>query len=308
MKKEVYPLVSIITINYNNAKVTCELLESLKHVTYPNLEILVVDNASLESPNIIKDQYPFVNLICSDKNLGFAGGNNLGFINARGKYFLMLNNDTEVDAGFLEPLVEKMESDDKIGAVGSKIIYYHSKDTIQYAGGESINPYTGRGSFVGKNEKDKGQYNFCSPTPFTHGAAMMVSRKVIENIGMMADIYFLYYEELDFCERIKRAGYTIWYVGASVVYHKESMTIGKENPVKVYYMTRNRLVFMRRNVKGLKLLSSMLFFSLASVPKNTFKYLLQKRFDLLKAFYKGYTWNWVNKDIHENPSIKITQL
>src|SRR3712207_56119 len=121
-----YPLVSIVTINYNGAKVTCELLESLKKVTYPNFEVIVVDNASKEDPGMIKEKYPNTVLIRSKENLGFAGGNNEGFKVAKGKYFLMLNNDTEVDPGFLQPLVERMESDGKIGAVSSKLIYFGS--------------------------------------------------------------------------------------------------------------------------------------------------------------------------------------
>lgn len=306
--EKAYPLVSVITINYNNAEVTCALIESLTRISYPELEIIVVDNASEEDPDAIKERYPFIRLLKNNNNLGFAGGNNTGFKAARGKYFLLLNNDTEVDKRFLEPLVEKMESEPDIGVTGSKLIYYDAPDTVQYAGGCEINPYTGRGTFIGKGMKDCEKYNGCMPTPFAHGAAMMVSRKVVEKVGMMADLYFLYYEELDFCERIKRAGYSIWYIGTSVVYHKESMSVGKENPLKVYYMTRNRLVFMRRNVKGIKLLSSFLFFTLFSLPKNSLKYLMQRRYDLLKAYYKGYIWNLSNAGIHENPTIKLSDV
>lgn len=307
MKKEeswMRPLVSIVTINYNGVSVTCELLKSLRKVTYPNIEVIVVDNASKEDPSPIKENFPEVMLVKNKENLGFAGGNNEGFKIAKGKYFLMLNNDTEVDPDFLQPLVAKMESDPGIGAVSPKLIYYGTDDIIQYAGSSVINPYTGRSNFIGEKQKDNGQFNCCLQTHYAHGAAMLINRRMVEEIGMMADLYFLYYEELDFCERIKNAGYTIWYVGESVVYHKESMTVGKENPLKTYYMTRNRLVFMRRNIRGIKLLVNLMFFTFISIPKNSIKYLLKKRVDLLKAFYKGYMWNWSHHNIFDNPKIE----
>ena len=299
-----YPLVSIVTINYNGYKVTTELLESLRKLTYPNVEVIVVDNASKEDPNPIKEKYPEIILIKNKENLGFAGGNNEGFKIAKGKYLLMLNNDTEVDPEFLFPLVSKMESDSNAGAVSPKLVYYGTDGIIQYAGSSVINPYTGRSGLIGWKEKDEGQYNCCNMTPYAHGAAMMIRSSILKEIGMMADLYFLYYEELDFCERIKEAGYKIWYVGDSLVFHKESMTVGKENPLKTYYMTRNRLVFIRRNLKGVKRMISLLFFTFVSVPRNTLKFIATKRIDLLKAFFRGYFWNWYNHKIYNNPKIE----
>lgn len=298
---ERYPLVSIITINYNGASVTCELLESLKKVTYPNFEVIVVDNASKEKPDLIEQKHPWANLLRLSQNLGFAGGNNEGFRVARGDYFLLLNNDTEVDPGFLEPLVEKMKAEPQAGVVSSKLIYYHSDGIIQYAGSSLINPYTGRSYFIGQKEKDQGQYNIACQTPYGHGASMLVSRKAIEKVGLMADLYFLYYEELDFCERIRKAGFSIWYVGDSVVYHKESMSVGRESPLKTYYMTRNRLLFMRRNVKGFTFGVSLMFFTFISIPKNIISYAVRRRYDLLKAFISGFLWNWFNFKIYDNP-------
>jgi GT2 family glycosyltransferase len=303
MEKRGNPLVSIITINYNNAAVTCELLKSLEKATYPDFEVIVVDNGSKENPDIIKEKFKWVTLLKTGKNLGFAGGNNAGFQVAVGKYFLMLNNDTEVAPDFLEPLVQKLENDPQVGVVSSKLIYFNSDNIIQYAGSSPVNKFTGRSSFIGQKEKDSIHYTCDCETNFGHGAAMMIPRKVVEEIGLMADLYFLYYEELDFCERIKKAGYKVWFVGQSVVYHKESMSVGKSSPLKTYYMTRNRLLFMRRNGKGLSLAFSMFFFTFISMPKNIISFALQRRYDLLKAFLKGYMWNWYNFDIHSNPKL-----
>lgn len=304
MEERGNPLVSIITINYNNASVTEELIQSLQNITYPNVEIIVVDNGSTENPDQIKEKFPFVNLLKTGNNLGFAGGNNEGFKVAKGEYFLMLNNDTEVDPSFIEPLLDKFENDTSAGVVSSKLIYYHSDGIIQYAGSSPMNMLTGRSRFIGQKEKDQGQYNTCCPTYFGHGAAMMVPRKVVEKVGLMADLYFLYYEELDFCERIRKAGYSIWYTGLSKVYHKESMSVGKESPLKIYYMTRNRLLYLRRNGKGISLAISLAFFTFVAMPKNLINYLTKKRYDLLKAFLSGFIWNWYNDNIYYNPKLE----
>ncbi len=304
MKAQVqYPLVSIISINYNAARVTCAMLDSLKKISYPAYEVIIVDNASQEDPSLIQNEHPWVKFIRSEKNLGFAGGNNLGLNIAEGKYFLLLNNDTEVPIGFLEPLVSRMESDQKIGAVSPKIIFYHSPGIIQFAGFNPINPYTGRGTAIGSKQKDNGYFNTSMPTSRAHGAAMLISRKVVEDIGLMAELFFLYYEEMDYCERIKRAGYSIWYEANSTVFHKESVATGKGSSLKTYYLTRNRLLYQRRNVSGLTLLISLLFFMVFTIPKNSISFALEGKTDMLKAFWKGILWNLQTKDIHKNESL-----
>lgn len=299
MTSAVQPLVSIVTVNYNGVKVTSEFLNSIQQITYSSIEVIVVDNASAENPDVLKERYPWITLIKSPVNTGFAGGNNIGFRAAKGKYFLMLNNDTEVAPGFLEPLVKKMEEHANIGVVSSKVIFFNSDNILQYAGAGSIHPITGRGGFIGTNEKDFFQYQ-SAETGHAHGAAMMVKREVIEKIGLMAELYFLYYEELDFCERIKNAGYSIWYIAESVVFHKESMTVGRENPLKVYYMTRNRMLFLRRNKRPFKVALFVLYFTFIAVPKNSLAYILRGKFDLCSAFLKGYLWNFFHYDIKQN--------
>ena len=286
------PLVSIITINYNQLRMTCELLDSLRKLTYPAVEIIVVDNNSTEDPtNVISDKYPEAKLIVSRQNLGFAGGNNLGIKASHGDYLLFLNNDTEVDPGVLEPLVRLFETNPDAGAASSKILYYNSGETIQYAGSSRIDPFTGRSKRVGYREKDNGQHDQLKETDLAHGAAMMVPRRVVDKVGMMPEFFFLYYEEVDWCESIKKAGYKIFFVPSSKVYHKESMSIGKGSTLKTYYMTRNRLLYMRRNTAGLMKVSWILFFLLFSLPKNTLKYTLKRDLEHARAFWWGLLWN-----------------
>lgn len=283
------PLVSIITINYNQEQLTCELLASLRKLTYPSVEVIVVDNASREKPTRIPVEFPEVQLIISEENLGFAGGNNLGIQHSNGDYLLFLNNDTEVDPGFLEPLVELFKSNAKAGAASPKIIYHNSDNTIQYAGSTRVDPFTGRSKRIGWMEKDHGQHDQLRKTDLAHGAAMMVPRSVIDQVGMMPEFFFLYYEEVDWCETIKRAGYDIYFVPGSRIYHKESMSIGKTSTLKTYYMTRNRLLFMRRNTIGTRKLIWVLFYLFFSLPKNALKYTTKR--EHARAFWRGIAWN-----------------
>ena len=280
-----YPTVSIVTINYNQTKLTCELLESLRKVNYPSVEVIVVDNHSKEDPTpVISEKYPEVKLIVSNENLGFAGGNNLGIKASQGAYLLFLNNDTEVQPDFLQPLVDLFESNPEAGAASSMLIYHNSGEVIQYAGSTRIDPFTGRSKRIGWMEKDHGQYNRISETDLAHGAAMMVPRRVIERVGMMPEFFFLYYEEVDWCESIKKAGYKIFVVPTSRVYHKESMSIGKGSTLKTYYMTRNRLLYMRRNTAGLKKLTWILFFLMFSLPKNALMFTVKRDIEHARAW------------------------
>ena len=301
------PLVSIVTISFDHPEGTCALLESLRHITYPNIEIIVVDNASpKDDPAIIKQSYPEIIFIQSQKNLGFAGGNNIGIKQAKGKYVLLLNNDTEVYPGFMEPLVEKLESNSKIGAVSPKIKFYFQPDTIQFSGQAPINPYTMRSHGYGYGVVDTGQFDVDATTNFVHGAAMMIPMQVIKKVGLMAEIYFLYYEELDWGARIRAAGYELWYVHNSTVMHKESISTGRLTPFKTYYMNRARILYLRRNVKGLQFLVAFLYQTFVSVPKNAATFLIKKQRGHFFAYNKAVLWHVKHlfiKDVHHNPML-----
>lgn len=299
------PLVSIILLNYNNTPFTIDCLKSLNEITYKNVEVIVVDNASREDPTeALKAVYPDVVMVMSKDNLGYAGGNNLGTEAARGKHVLFLNNDTEVEPEFLEPLVAKLESDPSIGMVSPKIIYYDTDNLIQYAGSAGINPYTGRGTKIGHLEPDDGKHDTSTPTQLVHGAALLAPMEAIEKVGLMPDIFFIYYEEHDWCERFKRNGYKMFYVAESKIYHKESATVGRISPMKSYYMTRNRLMFIRRNNQGLTFLASLMFFLFLTVPKHTVMMILKGDFDLLKSFWRGLVWNLGPHDVKHNPMLE----
>ncbi|HTJ14479.1 MAG TPA: glycosyltransferase family 2 protein [Dinghuibacter sp.] len=292
------PLVSIITINYNQTAVTVDLLESIHYLTYPNVEVIVVDNASRESPvEALQKAYPDVRLIMSPKNLGFAGGNNLGIKAAKGEYLFFVNNDTVLTPTILEGLVEIFDTYPDAGAVSPKFHYYDAPGTIEFAGYEEVNIFSGRNAMVGCKKKDYGQYDKAGVTNYAHGGGMMVPAWVIREVGLMPEVYFLYYEEFDWCESIKRKGYQIYYQPKSLIYHKESMTVGKVSTLKTFYQNRNRILFMRRNVKGWPLVVFTTYYALCTVPKNTLKYIAKRESKHLRAFWQGLAWNLSNWDL-----------
>jgi GT2 family glycosyltransferase len=295
------PLISILTINYNNYEITRQFLRSLSKLTYRNFEVLVIDNASAEDTNEkIKAEFPFVRIFRTTKNLGFAGGNNLGMKLAKGDYVFIVNNDTEIaDANLLEKLIEPFASDSTIGMVSPKIRYFDNPDVIQFAGYNKINSFTGRNSQVGDREQDHGQYNKSGYTHYANGAAMLVKREVMENVGLFTDHFFLMYEELDWSAQTIKYGYTIYYQADVYILHKESMTVGKTSPLKVYYNNRNRIMFMRRNAGRLGCTFFLIYFVLFTVPKNTLTFLLKFQFKHLSSFLKAIYWNIKNINIYK---------
>ena len=281
--------ISIITINYNGLANTCALIETIPFNDYP-LEVIVVDNASSEDEaTLIEQRYPQVKVIRSKKNLGFAGGNNLGIKAALGKYLFFINNDTLLrpQTSDLQQLINRLESDKKIGMVCPKIRFSWANNPIQYAGYTPLSHITLRNKAIGYGEEDNGQYNIAHPTPYAHGAAMMVKREAIENAGVMPECYFLYYEELDWSLMIRRAGYQIWYEPACTIYHKESQTTGQDSKFRTFYITRNRLLFAKRNLQGANKYLSYSYLILLVAFKDIIKQSLRGRLDLVQATIHG---------------------
>jgi len=299
--KKVVPLVSFITVNYNQTGSTLELIASIyRHVTC-TFEIIVVDNHSKISPlKEINRTYPEVKVIVSGVNRGFAGGNNLGLSISKGRFLFFINNDAVLTKGAVVQLLSSFENPN-IGAVSPMICYFptlvgEGKDIIQYAGATQVNSFTGRNVILGEGQIDQGQYRRSKSTFYTHGAAMMVSRSVIDKVGSMSESYFLYYEELDWCERIRRAGYTILFQPAAKIYHKESVSVGKFSPMKTYYLTRNRILFMSKNKEVGEFIVFSLFLFFIVMPWKTLKYIFKREGAQLSAFYRAILWNYSVKN------------
>jgi hypothetical protein len=286
------PKVSLITVNYNQAEMTCALLQSIRQQGYPNTEVIVVDNASDKNPGaLFRDRFPEAVFLRSEQNLGFAGGNNLALPHATGDFLLFINNDAELTNGAIRHLLDVFETHPKAGIVSPLICYMPegnaTPDVIQYAGMTHLHPLTGRNRTLGHQESDQGQFSQPAQTAYAHGAAMMVPRQVLEQAGPMQEDFFLYYEELDWSERIRRAGWEVWVQPRARVYHKESMTVKKMGALKTYYQTRNRIWFMRRHFGPLQRSVFFVFWWLVTVPKNTAQYAVRGEWGNLRAFLRG---------------------
>lgn len=261
--------VFIVILNFNGWKNTVECLKSLERIDVPKdvtIETLVVDNASKDdSVAKIKKEFPKVAMIENQTNLGFTGGNNEGMrfaIKSGADFIMLLNNDTIVDSGLIENLLESFEHD-TVGAAVPKIYFekgyeFHKsryKDSekgkvIWYAGGK-MDWDNLIGGNIGVDEVDKGQFDIRMEVELATGCCIMLRSDVLtrpersrrENIGMFDDRYFLYYEDADLSERIKRAGYKIIYTPAAIVWHKNAESSGVGSDLHDYYISRNRLLF-----------------------------------------------------------------
>lgn len=199
-----------------------------------------------------------ITLICSNKNLGFAGGNNLGYKSINHQhydYFWFLNNDTEILPDTLEQLLETSLADSKIGICGSTLIYAHDRDIIQALGGAKFNYYTGCGK-ERHNRQRLSELNerahLSGDIDYISGASMLVSRQFIETVGLMCEDYFLYYEEIDWAVRGRKLGYKLGYAKNSFVYHKEGAVLGsgkshKRSSLSEYYGISSRIKFTKKH-------------------------------------------------------------
>ena len=294
--------LSIITINYNGLYNTCALIE-----TIPNddkLEVIVVDNASKNQEaetDAISKKYPHVKVIKSEKNLGFAGGNNLGIKAAQGKYLFFINNDTIFKDFNIQALIDRLESSPTIGVVCPKIRFAWGNNPIQFTGYTPLSKITVRNQSIGFGEEDEGQYDTPHPTPYAHGAAMLIKREAIEKTGLMPECFFLYYEELDWSMMFTRVGYQIWYEPLCTIYHKESQSTGQNSPLRTYYIVRNRLLLVKRNWDGLTKYFSYAYLIGVVGLRNILKYALSGKWELLKATLRGIRDFYTLSSLNSNP-------
>lgn len=269
MNKKVY----IIVLNWNGKDDTLDCLQSLRSTNYDNYKVVLVDNGSEDdSVKAVREKFSEVEVVETGKNLGFAGGNNVGIeyaIKAGADYVFLINNDTTVHPDYLKELVDVAESDVKIGAVGSKIMYYGEPERIWFVGGK-INWLKNKGEHIGLDEIDKGQFDEIREVDYLTGCALLVKREVVEKVGVLEDDYFLYYEDADYSLRIQNAGYKTVYAPKSKIYHKVSRSTKPGSSSYVYYHVRNGLVNARRN-GSLPIKIAIYIFALLLAAKQAIK-------------------------------------
>lgn len=246
------PFVYIVLLNWNGCRDTIECVESCRKLSYPNFRILLVDNGSSDgSESMLRQRLPDVEFIQTGVNLGFAGGNNVGirYATERGTdYVWLLNNDTVVEPDALSAMVRLADEDSRIGMVGSKILYHENPQMLWYAGAELDPRCPHRLHHRGLMEEDRGQYDEACETGYVTGCSLLARREMVEEVGLLEEGLFLYFEDSDWNARAKKAGWKVMYSPASRVYHKISASIGgADSPQMLYYTARNLLYFIKRN-------------------------------------------------------------
>lgn len=237
-------------LNWNNYEDSKKCLVSLEHVSYPKLKVIVVDNASADGSGFqLQTEFPSLQFIFNDKNLGFARGCNVGIRAALNNldcsYVLLLNNDATVTRHFLEPAIEMAETNPKVGLVGGKILFSEETKKIWYAGG-TIDRWKGRVWVRGFREIDHGQYDKPSEVGFVTGALMLIKREVLQKVGLLPEEYFFGGEEIDYSLAVRLAGYNLYYVPTFLVYHASDGSHSNHDPKFVYNNYRTKLILQQK--------------------------------------------------------------
>lgn len=243
------PKISIILLNWNGKKDTLECISSLQKVVYPNFQTIVVDNGSKDdSVAVFRKAYPYMPILETGANLGFAGGNNVGIewaLKHHAEWILLLNNDTVADPGFLDAFMKAATEKPQAKILGAKILRYDKPGIIDHMGG-FWNPDLGEFCSPDTGEPDHSFFQM-RETDYVCGAALLMHRSVPQTIGLLEPNFFLFWEESDFCWRARRAGLQVWTAPEAKVYHKVSASFTGGKPHMHYFWWRSRLLWIKRN-------------------------------------------------------------
>ena len=288
-----YPQVSIIILNWNGLEDTVECLQSLKGITYPNYNVIVVDNGSVggDVEGLRTKFKDYIHIIANDKNYGFTGGNNIGMRyalkNCKPESFLLLNNDTVVDSDFLTELVSASEENPSVGIAGPKTYLFDDPHRFQLVW-LKINMLKGKGNHVGSRELDRGQYESVREVDCVQGSCFFIKQAVIEKIGLLDEGYVNYWDEPDYCARARKAGYRIVYCPRARIWHKISRTAEKVSGLFQFYNTRNRFWFMKKYATRKQLAFFICWFFLYELwLQSGILLLYHKNLKALVSLYRG---------------------
>lgn len=287
------PSVAIVILNWNGEKFLQQFLPSVLASTYPNKRIIVADNASTDrSVAILQQEFPSVERLISETNHGFAKGYNYFLQQIKADYYVLLNSDVEVSAGWIEPVIELMESNEKIAACQPKILSFSDRSVFEYAGSaggwiDALGYPFSRGRVFDELETDHGQYNDAAPVFWASGAAMFVKAGLFHAMNGFDEYFFAHQEEIDLCWRLQRSGYLIYTCPQSVVYHVGGGTLPAGSPMKVYLNFRNNLVMIAKNMP-LRQLMWKLPLRIAMDALSAWKELLNGKIHYWRAVYNAH--------------------
>lgn len=287
------PSICIVIVNFNSYLLTCRCIASIKQYVTTEVSIIVVDNScTSEIPDIL-GMHPEVIAIQAEKNLGFAGGCNLGIqyaLDHKISYIQLLNPDTRVEQDFIDPLVKVLEEDNSLAVAAPKILRDTPERDVWYGGG-GMNWWFG--GPVQKFDHSNDSRGDVQVTPVLSGCAMMLKTAAVEKVGVMAEDYFLYYEDTDYVQRFLQAGFQAAYVPEVEIVHDASTTVGFQSPEYIYYFSRNRIWFMRRWAKWYHLVVFMLYNTFVKLPGSILVFgVVRRNPALVGAYFRGY-WHGI---------------
>jgi GT2 family glycosyltransferase len=307
-----FPKVAVVILNWNGKAYLEKFLPSVIASTYPNLEIIVGDNASTdESVVFVQEHYPSIRIISTFRNLGFAGGYNHVLTKVQADYFVLLNSDVEVSNNWIEPVIRLMEKDPLIAAAQPKILSHKDKSKFEYAGAaggflDRFGYAFCRGRIFDALEADKGQYDQPGEIFWASGAAFFIKKSVWELSGGLDHHFFAHMEEIDLCWRLKNQGYKIMYCPDAKVYHVGGGALSVESPYKTYLNFRNNLVMLQKNLppgKSFRVIFIRFWLDLLSLIKYLFQGNAKNALAISKAhFYFFRNLNRNRKNISHNKS------
>lgn len=264
--------VSIIIPNWNGKHLLDDCLLSLNRQTQKNMEIIVIDNGSSDgSVEFIEANYPMVRLIKLQKNIGFSPAVNKGMAESKGKYIVLINNDTKSDNRAVEYLVKAAETHPEVGMVAAKMMQFFAPDTVDSAG-DYIDA-VGHANNIGYGQKDSEEFRKSGYVFLVTGGGCLLKRQMLEEIGFFDDDFFAYFEDVDLSLRAQLQGYKAWYEARSVIYHIHKATSSKNKPFTEYLQFRNMTINVLKNFPGYLLLNDFNWLKIILVNVNTIKYL-----------------------------------
>lgn len=247
------PLIGIVIVNWNGENFLKDCLDSVRTQTYESLKCVIVDNNSTDaSVDLIKNYYSDVSLILNNENLGVAEGNNQGinyWLNRGAKYIVLLNNDTKLDPNLISNLFETMGDDSSIAA-GCPKIYYFDEPEIIFSAGGTFSKFKARGFERGQNEKDIGVYNEICDVTYSSTCCLMVRAEIFRAVGFMDTDYYMYADDTDFIYRLHKKNYRVIFVPKAIMWHRVQASTGgrhKQSLFSLYYGARNTLLFAKKH-------------------------------------------------------------
>ncbi|MGN6193464.1 MAG: glycosyltransferase family 2 protein [Ginsengibacter sp.] len=308
------PSVALVILNWNGKNFLEKFLPSVMASDYENLSVIVADNASTDdSVLFLKNNYPGIKIIINPENEGFAKGYNSALKQVSADYYILLNSDVEVTKGWIEPVIFLMECDKNIAACQPKVLSFYNKNKFEYAGasGGWIDAFGypfSRGRVFDFCENDEGQYNDTEEIFWATGAAFFVRSKVFHELRGFDEYFFAHQEEIDLCWRMKRAGYKIFAVPSSVVYHVGGGTLPMGNKRKIFLNFRNNLVMLAKNLspkEKKRKIAFRIFLDNAAAMQALMKGDFKTFSSIQKAHLAFYKWSVSKKEKSNLPEMEL---